>query len=338
MQRIYVNNNLADAQNIPPAPAQPAKQPDNTPPVFRRISPVKVFILMFFTMGVYIAFWCYKQWATLKKNTPAYSKIMPFWRAVFSLIFIFPLTEILVNKYKKSAALYIIPLVLIFIQILFKIMPVLLFVIFFMLVQAVLLTVMQVIINGTGGVSKKEGFLVISDILALIFTFIVLYFSFAAEFKTPPPLKTVPQASRQYLEGGISVEFPYTLTLEPEITDPAFKEIIAEHQVYSYDSDVTGLAFSLRHSTFYGEPDIETMFNSIMEHFPFSKSDYEIMPVNIDNVDCERRDFTLKGLSTRNKVMVCVDGNDLWTIAATHRVENSRDAVSDAVFDSIEIY
>ncbi len=53
-------------------------------PLFFPVSITKLIILSICTIGIYEVYWFYKNWEIIKQRE--YSKISPFWRAIFSAI------------------------------------------------------------------------------------------------------------------------------------------------------------------------------------------------------------------------------------------------------------
>ena len=57
----------------------------NGQPVFFAVSPLKLVLMSTVTFGIYEIYWFYKNWQFIKQRTR--SDIMPFWRALFGVIF-----------------------------------------------------------------------------------------------------------------------------------------------------------------------------------------------------------------------------------------------------------
>lgn len=73
---------------IPPlADAEPAEKRSE----YHHVATWKFAILAFLTLGFYELYWFYRNWKFIKQRDG--SDIWPFWRAVFSLIWIFPLAK-----------------------------------------------------------------------------------------------------------------------------------------------------------------------------------------------------------------------------------------------------
>jgi hypothetical protein len=53
------------------------------------VSPLKLVLLSVFTWSIYDIYWFYRQWKYVKRRDD--SKIMPFWRALFGILWFFPL-------------------------------------------------------------------------------------------------------------------------------------------------------------------------------------------------------------------------------------------------------
>ncbi len=66
-------------------------------PVFFPVSIRKFVVMSTVTLGFYQIFWFHKNWQLIKSKEG--SKIMPIWRAIFGIFFIYSLIE----KIKKSA-------------------------------------------------------------------------------------------------------------------------------------------------------------------------------------------------------------------------------------------
>ena len=58
-------------------------------PLFFPVSNVKLIVLSLCTLGLYQYYWFYKNWKIIKKREKF--DIPPFWRAVFAVIFCYPL-------------------------------------------------------------------------------------------------------------------------------------------------------------------------------------------------------------------------------------------------------
>lgn len=54
-------------------------------PLYFPVSPTKLVVMTWCTVGFYQIYWFYKNWALIKKRDA--SDIRPFWRAVFSIFF-----------------------------------------------------------------------------------------------------------------------------------------------------------------------------------------------------------------------------------------------------------
>jgi hypothetical protein len=64
----------------PPAQAAAAA----VPPLFA-VSVLKLVVMSFFTLGLYEIWWCYKQWAAIRRHE--HSDILPAARAIFGVLF-----------------------------------------------------------------------------------------------------------------------------------------------------------------------------------------------------------------------------------------------------------
>ncbi len=60
-------------------------QPKTTGPLFLYISPARLVILSIVSIGVYEAYWIYKNWRYVKERDGL--DIRPFWRGVFGIFF-----------------------------------------------------------------------------------------------------------------------------------------------------------------------------------------------------------------------------------------------------------
>jgi hypothetical protein len=56
---------------------------------FFTASSLKLVLMSIATFGIYELYWFYRNWVAIKKRTGA-DKIMPFWRAFFSVIWAYP--------------------------------------------------------------------------------------------------------------------------------------------------------------------------------------------------------------------------------------------------------
>lgn len=57
-------------------------------PAFFAVSPLKLAVMAIATFGLYEVYWFYKNWKIIKGR--AKSSIMPFWRAIFGVIWCYP--------------------------------------------------------------------------------------------------------------------------------------------------------------------------------------------------------------------------------------------------------
>ena len=55
--------------------------------IFFTTSTTKLIVMSLFTLGLYGIYWFYKNWVVIKKITG--KNIWPFWRAVFSIFFMY---------------------------------------------------------------------------------------------------------------------------------------------------------------------------------------------------------------------------------------------------------
>lgn len=58
---------------------------------FYPVSPLKLILLSVFTASLYDLYWFYRQWKFVRTRDD--SKIMPFWRALFGVLWFYPLLE-----------------------------------------------------------------------------------------------------------------------------------------------------------------------------------------------------------------------------------------------------
>ena len=65
-------------------PGGPLPMPDGQP-VFFAVSPFKLVVMSTVTLRIYEIYWFYQNWKLIKQRTK--SDIMPFWRAIFGVIF-----------------------------------------------------------------------------------------------------------------------------------------------------------------------------------------------------------------------------------------------------------
>jgi len=75
----------------PPAAAVADIAGDTQAPAYFPISPVKLLVMSFGTLGFYQYYWFYKNWKAHKDRTG--EDIYPFWRTVFGVIFCYPLVR-----------------------------------------------------------------------------------------------------------------------------------------------------------------------------------------------------------------------------------------------------
>src|SRR5687768_6826887 len=79
----------------------PATQPvkhDKIP--YMQTSTAKVFVLGIVTFGLYQLLWFYRNWTAIKKTKEP--KIWPFWRAVFSVFFAWPLFKYILSSAREQ--------------------------------------------------------------------------------------------------------------------------------------------------------------------------------------------------------------------------------------------
>ena len=75
----------------PPAAAVADIAADVQAPAYFPISPAKLVLMCFGTLGFYQYYWFYKNWTAHKQRTG--EDIFPFWRTVFGVIFCYPLVR-----------------------------------------------------------------------------------------------------------------------------------------------------------------------------------------------------------------------------------------------------
>jgi hypothetical protein len=75
------------------------------PTPFFAVSLTKLFLMSLCTFGLYDIFWFYKNWKLVKEQELDY--IMPFWRAVFTFFFCYPLFKMVANKAKNLGLGYL---------------------------------------------------------------------------------------------------------------------------------------------------------------------------------------------------------------------------------------
>ena len=80
------------------------KRPEFSESNFFPISMVKFLVLSLFTMGGYTAYWMYRNWKAIKKKQQ--SELMPIARAIFGIIWFYPLFSVLnkdsVERFEKN--------------------------------------------------------------------------------------------------------------------------------------------------------------------------------------------------------------------------------------------
>jgi hypothetical protein len=64
------------------------EMPDNSNPLFA-VGTMKVFVMSLCTLGIYQLYWMYRHWRLIQGRDR--SDIMPVWRAIFGVIFCWPL-------------------------------------------------------------------------------------------------------------------------------------------------------------------------------------------------------------------------------------------------------
>jgi hypothetical protein len=82
---------MADNPYAPPtAPvADIDQQPYDAQPMFFPVPIWKLLVMLVFTLGFYELYWFYKNWKLIRERDG--SNIMPFWRAIFAIFFVYPL-------------------------------------------------------------------------------------------------------------------------------------------------------------------------------------------------------------------------------------------------------
>jgi hypothetical protein len=92
--------------NLPPQSAVadllPRPNQSNCAPVFFPISPAKLLVLSFCTLGLYQYYWFYKNWAMIRARTN--ESILPFWRAFFTVFFCYQLFDRVRKEEPESTA------------------------------------------------------------------------------------------------------------------------------------------------------------------------------------------------------------------------------------------
>jgi hypothetical protein len=68
-------------------PVDPSPMPEGRV-VFFPVSPLKLVVMSTVTFGLYEVYWFYQNWKLIKQRTGL--NIMPFWRAVFGVLFCYP--------------------------------------------------------------------------------------------------------------------------------------------------------------------------------------------------------------------------------------------------------
>ncbi len=71
---------------------------------FPTIHPLKIALLSICTFGIYELYWFWMNWMIVKQHEK--SKIMPIFRALFSVIYCFPLFDRITNLYKKKKIVF----------------------------------------------------------------------------------------------------------------------------------------------------------------------------------------------------------------------------------------
>lgn len=74
--------------SAPVADVEDNRLPDNSNPLFA-VGTAKMFVMSLLTFGIYQVFWFYRHWSLIRGRDR--SDIMPFWRAFFSIFFVYQL-------------------------------------------------------------------------------------------------------------------------------------------------------------------------------------------------------------------------------------------------------
>lgn len=82
-----MSNNPYAPPSAPVADVE-AGLPDNSNPLFA-VGTAKVFVMSLVTFGIYLLYWFYRHWSLIRARDR--SDIMPFWRAFFSIFWVYSL-------------------------------------------------------------------------------------------------------------------------------------------------------------------------------------------------------------------------------------------------------
>ncbi len=85
-----MDKNPYAAPSAPVADRDQLSPPDQSNPLFAA-GVTKVIVMSLVTFGIYELYWMYRHWRLIQGRDR--SDIMPFWRAVFGVIFVYPLFQ-----------------------------------------------------------------------------------------------------------------------------------------------------------------------------------------------------------------------------------------------------
>jgi len=91
--------------NLPTPPPLSPHGPGAPEPAYHHVSKIKFIIYSICSLGLYDLWWCYKNWCFIRDRDG--SNIRPFWRAVFHLIWCYPLTNDIARSHGRASALMV---------------------------------------------------------------------------------------------------------------------------------------------------------------------------------------------------------------------------------------
>ncbi|ACC98882.1 hypothetical protein Emin_1332 [Elusimicrobium minutum Pei191] len=188
---------------------------------FLKINPIKVFFLTLLSAGFYSYIWAYRQWDAAKISASEYKKIIPFFRAVFLDIFMFPQAAFAKREGGGPSTVLVVPVLNICLKVLAVIFCFNIYVLLILSVaSAFMMLFFQAYINKIlplgGGAEIK---LKVSDAASVFIGFILACF---IVFASGPVSKTISMGKDTYISDnsiindviGFKVSYPAYVEME----------------------------------------------------------------------------------------------------------------------------
>jgi len=81
---LVINRSGMSERSIEILASPPLENVERLRPIYFAVSPLKLVVMSTCTFGLYELYWFYRNWCYVKDREP---KIMPFWRAFFTVLF-----------------------------------------------------------------------------------------------------------------------------------------------------------------------------------------------------------------------------------------------------------